>query len=239
MLERIKSRLIRLKRAMRVTFAGDLAICVDQPSAVEFHGSRHAGWGILAGSVREDSIVYSFGIGEDASFDLSLISGYRCKICAFDPTPKSLVWAEKNIREPRFKLYPWAISGYDGILRLFLPRIAQHVSASLRQTSLTRADSFEAECYRLGTIMSRFGHARIDILKMDIEGAEYEVIDETIASGTIRCVDQLLIEFHHWIPEIGHKPTIDALARLRAEGFCVHWVSDGGREVLLRRKANP
>ena len=40
--------------------------------------------------------------------------------------------------------------------------------------------------------------SRIDILKMDIEGAEYDVIDDIINSPVP--IAQVLIEFHHRFP---------------------------------------
>jgi FkbM family methyltransferase len=52
----------------------------------------------------------------------------------------------------------------------------------------------EVPVRRLATMMQMLGHARIDLLKMDIEGAEYEVIDDLLGSRV--AVDQLLIEFH-------------------------------------------
>ena len=52
----------------------------------ERHGGLDAGWFIPAGMFDAHSVVYSGGLGEDASFDLDLISRYSCQVWAFDPT---------------------------------------------------------------------------------------------------------------------------------------------------------
>ena len=63
----------------------------------------------------------------------------------------------------------------------------------------------------LSTILEKLGHNRIDILKMDIEGAEYEVIEDIISSTVP--IQQVLIEFHHRFSSLRKRshliPTLD------------------------------
>jgi len=49
--------------------------------------------------------------------------------------------------------------------------------------------------------MRELRHASIDLLKMDIEGAEYDVLADMISQRIP--VKQLLVEFHHRWPQIG------------------------------------
>src|SRR5262245_14315827 len=51
---------------------------------------------------------------------------------------------------------------------------------------------FTAPAERLPTIARRLGHQRIDVLKIDIEGGEYAVLDDLLRSGP--AVRQLLVE---------------------------------------------
>lgn len=44
--------------------------------------------------------------------------------------------------------------------------------------------------------MDRLGHSRLRVLKIDIEGSEWEVFDSLISSGVDLPFDQLLIELH-------------------------------------------
>jgi FkbM family methyltransferase len=66
--------------------------------------------------------------------------------------------------------------------------------------------------------LSAFVDEEVDLLKLDIEGAEDDVLDELIESGAIVHVDQLVAEYHHHL-----DPTRDFLGgfleRLRSQRF--------------------
>jgi Methyltransferase FkbM domain len=70
---------------------------------------------------------------------------------------------------------------------------------------------------RLSTAMQLQGHTRIDVLKMDIEGAEYAVIEEILREEIP--VAQLLVEFHHRLSSVGMDKTRKALAQLEGHGM--------------------
>ena len=51
----------------------------------------------------------------------------------------------------------------------------------------------QVEVKTLETIMTQLGHKHIDVLKMDIEGAEYDVIENILSAQLL--ITQILIEF--------------------------------------------
>ena len=58
----------------------------------------------------------------------------------------------------------------------------------------------------------------VDLLKLDVEGAEDDVIDELVESGAMARVDQLVVEYHHHLDPA--RDFLDVfLERLRAQGF--------------------
>jgi FkbM family methyltransferase len=137
-------------------------------------GSAYGGWVIPVDLVRRDSVVYSGGVGEDVSFDLDLIARTGCEVWAFDPTPRAIDF-QRGLAENRFHLLPVGIWSSDESRRFFGPVDEHHVSHST--VAGERSDRyFDADCKRLATLMGQLGHTRIDLLKLDIEGAEYEVL---------------------------------------------------------------
>lgn len=66
------------------------------------------------------------------------------------------------------------------------------------------------------TLAGNLSHGTIDLLKMDIEGAEYRVIDD-ICRGSLLPA-QLLIEFHHRIDGAQIENTMRSIACLRQIG---------------------
>ena len=144
---------------------------------VEWLGTDYGRFIIPKGIVGEDWIVYSGGVGEDISFDLELIERFGCHVHAFDPTPRAVEFVEKAAgQEPRFHFTPVAIWKEADVLRFYAPQNPDHVSHSVVNLQATE-DYFEAECDSLSGLMKRLGHDRIDLLKLNIEGAEYEVLE--------------------------------------------------------------
>ncbi len=214
----------------------DLRISPQIKIPLEHYGTEYGGWSVPAGSVKEDSVVYSFGIGEDASWDLGLIAARDCTVHGFDPTPKSLEWVKNNISEPRMIIHSLALSHENGFIDLWLPANPDHVSASCRPSRNHSDVKLRVAAKTVTAIMGELGHDHVDILKMDIEGAEYPVIEGIIQDGSIARIGALLIEFHHWMPAFRLQDTKEALKKLEDSGFLPAWVSPSNHEVLFARK---
>ena len=225
----------RLQLAIKHLLGRDLYLTPKLHIPLEHYGNRHADWSVPADFVSASSIVYSFGIGEDASWDMQLIAAKGCVIHAFDPTPKSLAWVGREIFEPRFLVHPWGLAAEDGTIDLWLPANPSHVSASCRPSPSMSSIRIRVPCRSLPSIMAELGHSRVDVLKMDIEGAEYEVLDSIINDGTISRIGALLVEFHHWMPSFRLGDTRAAMKRMTATNLLPAWVSDSGHELLFVR----
>jgi FkbM family methyltransferase len=192
------------------------------------------GWTYDASLLNELSIVYSLGVGDLIDFDLGVIDRCQSRVFAFDPTPTSKSFVDREDRPKQFHFQPWAAAGEDGSLSLF-PRVRNDGSLSTDMFTLiaeeaSRESAIVVPAYTVDTLARKLGHARIDLLKMDIEGAEFEVLDALIA-GQLR-PKQLLIEFHHRFIDNGLARTSGIVERLRAEDYKLYSVcAETGREV--------
>lgn len=92
------------------------------------------------------------------------------------------------------------------------------------------------EIRRLDLIASSLGHNHIDVLKMDIEGAEYEVIQSLLEMSGLR-IDQILIEFHHRFSGITKVQTRKAVKQIKSLGFKLVSVSPSGEEYGFANSA--
>lgn len=191
-------------------------------------GSTYGGWNICPNYLSADSIVYSFGIGEDISFDLELIKHFGCNIYAFDPTTKSLDWLKTQSLPKKFNYYGYGIADFDGLAQFFPPDNPEHVSHTILYKESIQNKTIEVEVHKLTTIMDNFGHSFINLLKMDIEGAEYSVLEDLIKSDVK--VRQLLIEFHHRFPQVGLQKTKKIIKQLNNYGYELFAISDSKEE---------
>ena len=146
-------------------------------------GSGYGGWIVPTRRMTADWICYDGGVGEDITFDLEVIERFGCTIFAFDPTPRAVAFVAANAAdEVRFVFRPVGLWSEDTSLRFFAPRDPSHVSHSA--VNLQHTDTFfEAEVRSIPTLMRELGHDRIDLLKLDIEGAEHRVIRSLLDAG--------------------------------------------------------
>jgi len=193
-------------------------------------GSWYGGFYINPKLVNEKSTVYSFGIGEDISFDIALINRYNCKVFGFDPTPKSINWVRNQKLSDNFYFFEYGIGKESGLVDFFLPKNSSHISGSLvSQTNINLDSKIIIEVKTLADTMKELEHKHIDILKMDIEGAEYDVIDHIL--NTKVSITQLLVEFHDRFEKNGIEKTIDTVKKLKLNGFKIFAISDSFEEV--------
>ena len=54
----------------------------------ELLGTEYGGHTLATAGLHTGSVVYSFGVGEDVSFDVALIQRFGSIVHAFDPTPR-------------------------------------------------------------------------------------------------------------------------------------------------------
>jgi hypothetical protein len=64
--------------------------CLQPDVSVEYEvlGSEYGGWPIAVSGVGPDTPIFSFGAGDDISFDLAAIERFGCDVLVFDPTPR-------------------------------------------------------------------------------------------------------------------------------------------------------
>jgi FkbM family methyltransferase len=155
-------------------------------------GTAYGGWVVPTALIDADWVCYCGGVGEDITFDLGLIERFGCVIRAFDPTPRAIAFIAANAAgQPRFDFHPIGLWSEDTTLRFFAPRNPAHVSHSIVNLQRT-SEFFEAPCRTVPSIMRELGDGRIDLLKIDIEGAEHEVVRSMLASGirpTVLCLE--------------------------------------------------
>jgi FkbM family methyltransferase len=198
------------------------------------------GWTFCPVGIDSTSIVFSLGIANDIGFDTAMIDRFDCAIHAFDPTPRWIKWLNEQQTPPQFHFYPCAIGGKDGTLHLY-PRVRKKGNSSTSMMTLVdeggdKTEAVEVIVRRIPTFMSDNGLTHVDILKMDIEAAEYEVIDDLLNSGVQ--VYQLLVEFHHRFKTVPLEKTKTIIQRLTAAGYRIFHISEKYREFAFIHEAS-
>ena len=97
----------------------------------------------------------------------------------------------------------------------------------------TRSNTYEVEAVTLGELVKRVGVAVVDLIKLDLEGAEYELLSRT-QQAEFAHFKQMFVEFHHRCT--GHdladtKATVQKLRRVGFQSFTL----DGDNYLFYRK----
>ena len=142
----------------------------------------------------------------------------QARVYAFEPSASAFELLAKNVSQnglENVKLWNAALSGQEGKVLFYTDRLdAAGVTGSINPSSLAGQRTV-VRAVRLSQFMES---GEIDFVKMDIEGAEQQVVLEVSRSGRLCNVKQLAIEYHHRLA--GEESNIShLLAELESLGF--------------------
>lgn len=226
------SKLKRLEYWIKARIGKIAFIDVEHKVQHKWYGSDYGGFYVIPDLLSPASIVYSFGIGQDISFDKQIIAAHQCLVAGFDPTPKSIDWIEQQDLPKQFQFYPFGLGVRTEEVKFHLPKNKEHVSGSIFDHGLVSDDDYVAVPLKsFADILIETGHTHIDVLKMDIEGSEYVVIDSILNAGIQ--IKQLLLETHERFFEDGKQKGEKFFKSLHDHGYRIFAISDTYQEISL------
>jgi FkbM family methyltransferase len=172
-------------------------------------------WVIDTRGLNEKSIIYSAGAGRDISFEEALVIKFGCNVNLHDPSPTGKETATSGQYNMNWiKFNPIGLASGSGRLSFSAPVNPEEGSFTIQRGD---GSTLEFPCTTLKDLMSSNGHDHIDLLKMDIEGFEYGVIDHLLRNHL--SIDQICVEYHHWTGLFSRWDTIKSVIRLHLAGY--------------------
>lgn len=163
-------------------------------------GSKIAGWYVDLSLLNKNSIVYSAGLGVDITFEQELIKTVGCTVHGFDPTPGGVRAALRALKNPKFIIHEIGFAETDRTAH-FSPLHPEWGTYTEHNDLIVKASppalSEDVPLKSIPTVLKELGHNHIDLLKIDIEGTEYEVIGNMFYTNKDTYpVKQFLVEWH-------------------------------------------
>jgi hypothetical protein len=221
-------------------------------------GTYYGGYTVPEGVIGKNSACLCFGAGEDISFEAGLAYKYGCRVIIFDPTPRAkehfdnvVAAANSGMAFPINKStsdFYFFTPGLTNLLsfdetglwvrkitmKFYTPRNPEHVSHSCVNLQGT-GSYFTAKVDRLKNILKKYGIKDPDLVKIDIEGAEYKVIDSIIDDGIN--IKVLCIEFNEAYMPIDNgwmKRVNESVNRLVVAGYSIFDVDENYNYTFLK-----
>ena len=180
------------------------------------------------------NVVVDVGMSNGDS-SIFFVSRGSNRVVGLDPSPESFALAKQNIKMNAFesKISPVNIAlDFASSKANFEFDHSNPNGACLASTSKTKSDSsefmLEVETISLEDLMKLYHLHTIDLLKLDCEGAEYNIIN-SLSSETFDKIKEIILEFHS-----GEQNLCVILAR---NGFKIRLEGDrNGRGYVYARK---
>ena len=178
-------------------------------------GTSYGGWLIPEGSGGAGWTCYCVGAGGDVAFDLELVDA-GAEVRCFEPVIEFVEHA-RNEGEgvERFTVDQVAVTARNGSLRM---QVNSHPGAkSVSSSGLFASGAggwIEVPGKTLPTLMEQYGDDRIDLLKLDVEGGEYDLLESIDLSEL--GVRVFAVQLHHTGSVTRAKDLIERLGR---QGF--------------------
>lgn len=130
----------------------------------------------------------------------------KSKVFVFEPGAEAFQMLKKNVEKNNLKdvyLYNAALSDKTGEISFYVVEDKPGVMGmSTVKDRIVNQKEVIVKCTTIGDVMKEHNLQKVDFLKMDIEGAEDDVVKNLLETKDLQKIDRLRIEYHHNIKNI-------------------------------------
>jgi len=150
-------------------------------------------------NLNENSVVIDFGANV-GNFSLYIYDKFNSKLYCYEPNPYCCQYLKKIFnKNPKVKIFNKGVSNTSTILNLYLAKsdsakysLAEGCSYSKNKTNVSSENFIKTKTENIKKILLKYKY--IDLLKIDIEGWEYKIINHVIKN--IYKIKTVYIELH-------------------------------------------
>lgn len=146
----------------------------------------------------QDSVVVDLG-GYKGQWAADIFTRYDCQVHIFEPYKVyASDIAHRFSQNPKVKVYDFGLSGSDQELSL---AVSDDASSSYKSSG----DKVTIYLKEAKHFFEDSGIEEIDLMKINIEGGEYDLLEHLLDTGYINHIDNIQVQFHDFVPDAGPR----------------------------------
>ncbi len=167
---------------------------MNNKSTIKLHLDRIRGHSLVP-TLSTSSIVVDAGAHRgEFSHEVYRKYGAKCILIEANPT-----LSQQLKPPPNGELLEAALGASDGFVSFYIRENPE--SGSIEQEEIeSHTCQVTVPLISLDSILSQRGIEYLDLLKLDIEGAEFDVI-ESLSANRLKTIAQITVEFHDFLPQ--------------------------------------
>ncbi|MBS1572457.1 MAG: FkbM family methyltransferase [Bacteroidetes bacterium] len=144
-------------------------------------------------NLSEHSVVVDLG-GYKGQWASDIYGMYRCNVFVFEPARKFFhLLCNRFAKNDNIKIFNYALGNKNDTELIFM-------NADSSSTIKMEGTPEEITFKRFDETMKELGIGHIDLIKINIEGGEYDLLDYLIETGWTNKIDNIQVQFHDFFP---------------------------------------
>lgn len=140
------------------------------------------------------SIVLDLG-GYEGQWASDIFGRYGCRILIFEPVVSYATKIRERLKHhAKLEVYTCGLGAktFD---------TSFHISADSTSQYIDGGQEVPVQIRSYQEFVAQNGIDQVDLMKINIEGGEYDLLEYLIETGEIKKIKELQIQFHHFIPD--------------------------------------
>jgi len=143
--------------------------------------------------LNENSVVFDLG-GYEGQWASDIFARYCCNVHVFEPVPQFFEKIKGRFSmNPKIRVYQFGLSGANSTMQLSI----DDDGSSLYGTA---GELIDVKLIDACTFFAENAIDFVDLVKINIEGGEYELLEHLITTGFIVNIKNIQVQFHDFVP---------------------------------------
>lgn len=174
----------------------------------------------------ESSVVLDLG-GFRGQWASDIFSRYRCEVFVFEPVQSFFEFIEKRFKaNPKVKAFKFGLGGKTRQEEIYINADGSSVIRAAKEKA-------SIEIVDIDTWLFDNKIEAIDLIKINIEGGEYELLERMIEKNITLKVRNLQIQFHDFFPDAGARMNTirSKLSKTHRQTYCYEFIWENWERI--------